>query len=271
MANYGIYTRLGYNFDDTNLGIINLSDEAKAHLNSTPDLMKDWQKRDIADSNTSGYVKNPMADLYSSMYIHCNTMYNIANNDPANTWVSYAAANTILAGTSNLMIYLNLFKRHTDNISGVADMTQGGSMASQFPYKKTAAGIGKLLTYITHESDGIMNASPILGHFTSFFIPDQLAANNVILASDNVIVNIAASSGTCTLTPAQANTISTHLTNANTLIETRRNHDINFFRNSLGVIADYGKTQEFANLGEVEHNLANNYIGTDKLLSRINS
>jgi hypothetical protein len=271
MANYGIYTRLGYNFDDTNLGIINLSDEAKAHLNSTPDLMKDWQKKDIADSNTSGYVKNPMADLYSALFIHCNTMYNIANNDPANTWISYAAANTILSNTSSLMISLNLFKRHTDNISGVADMTQGGSMTSQFPYKKTAIGIGKLLTYITHESDGIMNASPMLGHFTSFFIPDELVANNVILAADNVTVNIAASSGICNLTPAQANTISTHLINANTLIETRRNHDINFFRNSLAVIADYGKTQEFSNLGEVEHNLANNYIGTDKLLSRINS
>ena len=58
---------------------------------------------------------------------------------------------------------------------------------------------------------------------------------------------------------------------ANALIETRRNHDIQFFRNSMSVISDFGKTQEFANLGEVEHNLANNYIGTDKLLSRINS
>ena len=271
MANYGIYKRLGYNFDDANLGIINLSEEAKAHLNSTPDLMKGWQKTDIANSDTTGYVKNPMADLYSSMYIHCNTMYNIANNDPANTWVSFDAANTILSGTSNLMIYLNLFKRHTDNISGAADMTQGGSLAGQFPYRKTASGIGKLLTYITHESDGIMNASPILGHYTSLFIQEQLSANNVILAADNVIVNIAASSGICTLTLSQANTISTHMNTANTLIETRRNHDINFFRNSMAVIADYGRTQEFSNLGEVDHNLANNYIGTDKLLSRINS
>ena len=271
MANYGIYKRLGYNFDDTNLGIINLSEEAKAHLNSTPDLMKNWQKIDIANSDTTGYVKNPMANLYSQMFIHCNTMYNIANNDPANTWVSFDAANTILSGASNLMIYLNLFKRHTDNISGVADMTQGGDQAGKFPYKKTAAGIGKLLTYITHESDGIMNASPMLGHFTSFFIATELAANNVILAADNVVVNSAASSGLCTLTLSQANTIVTHMNTANSLIETRRNHDINFYRNSMAVIADYGRTQEFANLGEVEHNLANNYIGTDKLLSRINS
>jgi len=273
MANYGIYKRLGYNFDDSSLGIINLSQEAKDHLNSTPGLLVDWQKRDIADSNVSGYLKNPMNDLYISFRSNANSIFTVANNDPANTWSSFDAANLLISVSSSLVASLDRFKSHTDNISGVAAIESGGVAAGTHPYKKTATGIGKLLVYITNESDGILNASPILGSFTSLFVADSFYSNSNVIISDSATVNAAVNSGggICILTLDQANVIAGHMNTANALIETRRNHDIQFFRNSMSVISDFGKTQEFANMGEVERNLANNYIGTDKLLSRINS
>jgi len=105
------------------------------------------------------------------------------------------------------------------------------------------------------------------------FVADSFYSNSNVIISDSATVNAAVNSGggICILTLDQANVIAGHMNTANALIETRRNHDIQFFRNSMSVISDFGKTQEFANMGEVEKNLANNYIGTDKLLSRINS
>jgi hypothetical protein len=73
------------------------------------------------------------------------------------------------------------------------------------------------------------------------------------------------------LTGSQINTIITHIQTANTLIDIRRNHDITFFRNSAQVVQDFGKVSQFSNMGPIDTQLANNYIGSDKLVSRLNS
>ena len=132
--------------------------------------------------------------------------------------------------------------------------------------------IGKFLIYITHESDGILNSSPIIGSITSLLINDELQANSIIIKNDLNTINTAiAGNGICTLSSASINLIISHIETANTLIGTRKNHDINFYRNSRLVLADYSEVNKFSNMGETNTKLAKEVVGTDKLITRLNS
>jgi hypothetical protein len=47
--------------------------------------------------------------------------------------------------------------------------------------------------------------------------------------------------------------------------------DTQFFRNSQNVVSDYATVIQFDQIGFTEKELLNNYIGTPKLISRLNS
>jgi hypothetical protein len=76
---------------------------------------------------------------------------------------------------------------------------------------------------------------------------------------------------TTNLTAGQITTIETGLSTANTTLGTRMNHDFTYFTNLQNFVDSYNATKKFVNIGETESYLLNEFIGTDKLLSRINS
>lgn len=271
-----VYGRLGFDFDSNNITIFTLSEEAINHLNTSPSFLPNsWQVNDLAANNTTGYYKNPTANVYTTLYANTNLIFQIANTVfSANTFpLAYNNEGPNLANTANnFMITLNQFKSHTDNISGVTALADAGTAARDFPYRESALGFGKFLIYLTNQTDGISNASPSLGSFTSLFVTDQLDANNTIIYTDRVTLNSSLNvTNVSNLTGSAINTIISHIETANTLIDTRRNHDINFFRNSSKVVQDFGKVSQFSNMGPIDSQLANNYIGSDKLVSRLNS
>jgi len=180
-----VYGRLGFDFDSNNTTIFTLSDEAVAHLNSSPSFLpKSWQVTDLAENNTSGYYQNPTANVYTSLYANTNLIFQTANTVfTANTFpLAFSGEGANLANTaSNFLITLNQFKSHTDNISGVNALADAGISARDFPYRESALGFGKFLIYLTYQTDGITNASASLGSLTSLFVTDQLNANNTII------------------------------------------------------------------------------------------
>lgn len=270
-----VYGRLGFDFDSNNTTIFVLSEEAINHLNTTPSFLpKSWQVDDLAANNTTGYYQNPTANVYTTLYANTTLIFQTANTDPANNFPSatHNEGYNLINTANNFIITLDKFKSHTDNISGVNAIIDGGSVAGDYPYRESALGFGKFLIYLTHQTDGISNASPALGSFTSLFINDQLEANNTIIANDWITFkNSLNVSNVSNLTGTTINTIISHIETANTLLNTRRNHDINFFQNSAQLVKDFGKVSQFSNMGPIDTQLANNYIGSSKLVSRLNS
>ena len=158
---------------------------------------------------------------------------------------------------------------HTNNVSGVNDVSNGGDTVNDFPYQDTASGVGRFLIYITHQSDGVLNSSPIIGSMTSLFINDDLVSNGTIVYNDRLTINSSVVSGNVTLSNAAIYEIVSHLQTANSYIGNRKNSDIQFYRNGRAVLSDFSALNKFNNMGETNKKLYLNYIGSDKLVTRL--
>jgi hypothetical protein len=69
-------------------------------------------------------------------------------------------------------------------------------------------------------------------------------------------------------------TLQTMYNTVNTIdsvMTTRTNHDINFFRNANTILEEMDSLRIFTGTGETANNLINNFVGSAKLLSRINT
>lgn len=270
-----LYSRLQFDFTPANNDVLLLSDAAKDHLNTMPSLMTTWQQEDIANGDTDGYFKNPVSNTTNTMIVSTTTMKALTNTSIGSVKTKWGdqwiAANSLFVAANSFSTEITLFLSHTNNVSGVSPADEGGEDSFNFPYYESATGLGKLLMYLTHQSDGILNTSPTIGSMTSLFIEDELDANLTIVVDDLATINDSFSIGTGTysLSNAQIEVIETHIETANNLVGTRRNHDVNFFRNAKGVIEDYGKVSKFSNMGATETKLTSDYIGTDKLKERL--
>ena len=232
----GVFARLGYNFDDPNEIIQVFSDETKAQLNAVPALLDSWAGKDLATSNVSGYYKNPLATDVQTI------------SDSANSIVSLVTS----------AIYTS-------------------------PYKDPAIGYGKSAMYIVNQTDGIVNTAPILGSFTSLFVGPQINANSSIISTYYNIINNSITvtqdtSGaysntvhTSNLSLSVVTTIDSQLANTTIFLANRENHDKNYYANLKVVSEDYQELRKLQNLGESESTLIEDFIGTDKLLSRLNA
>ena len=265
-----IYGRLGFDgFTPANTDILNLSSDAMEHLNSAPNFMTDWQQQDVADSNVGGYFKNPVANTMNGLIANTTIIYGMANNDPANTWTNPIEGQNLANTANSFLIELNLFLSHTNNVSGVNDSSTGGDAVNDFPYQDTASGVGRFMVYLTHQSDGVLNSSPIIGSMTSLFINDDLVSNGTIVYNDRLTINSSVVSGNVTLSNAAIYEIVSHLQTANSYIGNRKNSDIQFYRNGRAVLSDFSAVSKFSNMGETNTKLMKNYIGTDKLVTRL--
>jgi hypothetical protein len=61
------------------------------------------------------------------------------------------------------------------------------------------------------------------------------------------------------------------LVTINTTFETRRTHDETCYTNGQTILRDFGQLRGIGSAGETQNNLLINYVGSDKLLERIDS
>lgn len=284
----GVFARLGYNFDNPNDTIQNLSSETQAQLNAVPALLTSWSGKDLATSNVGSYYKNPVATDVQSISDSANLIVSIVS--AANglqgltgtiTTLFSNIANTILANTSQS------YKLHTDRLSGIRnfddDVSANTAAIYTSPYKDPAIGYGKSVMYIVNQTDGIINTSPILGSFTSLFVGPQINANTIIISTYATLINNSITvsqdtSGsysntvyTSNLSLSVVTTIDSQISNTNIFLGNRENHDKTFYANLKIVLKDYQELRKLQDLGESDTILIEDYIGSDKLLSRLNT
>jgi hypothetical protein len=283
----GLYNTLGYNFDDPNGDVNTLSDNTISHLNTMPEMIKSWQVADIINNDVGGYYQNPVANTVQVMRNTVNLITSTctsANGLQGSTSTITDIFNTI--GNNTLANTCLSYIEHTDRISGVVAYapSQDVNLAiDQYvvkPYYKTAIAVGRLVMYLTNQTDAITNTSPIMGNFTSLFVGPQLSdsANTISIYYNLISSSITYSSdvngntiATSSLTLPQVNTINDGIANTIIFLTTRQTHDENFFTNSNSLVTKYQAVNQFGQIGETQNYLINNFIGSPKLLSRINT
>jgi hypothetical protein len=258
-----IFGRLGYDSANTSNVVTTLSANVISTLNSMPAILNTWQTADVANTDVGGYFQNPVANVTQSIWNVANSIITVTGiYDVSNL------ANVIISANS-LIASCNSFYLHTNRISGVAPVTDEPTQ----PHYSSAIGVSKVVMYITFKSDGIQNNAPMMGNFTSLTIANNLSESyNTIINYANTLTNsINIIANTTNLTPSQTSTIANNLNNITNLMNSRRNGDVNFYYNSQAIVDDYNSLKQFSNPGQSESYLFNNYIGTDKLKTRINS
>lgn len=291
-----IFQKLGYNFDDPDKVIKNLSDSAIKFLDAFPPILKDWQIQDLDNNDSDSYFKNPVANVVFVIRNTSNTLITLlsANNSTNTNAVTGTTAtiNTIFinANTNLLNIATNtseLFLIHTNRMSGVSseefantdDLTF--AQISQQPHLQTALPIGRVLLILTHQTDSVSNSAPVLGSFTSLFVANTLGnLSNSLNTFFDVINNSITVTGSGTgidpfvrnsnLTLSTAQSIENTIIDIQTTMNTRREHDINFYANSQNIFSELSEVSQFSETGEIQKILFNDFIGTPKLISRIN-
>lgn len=259
----GVFHTFGYNFDDPNGHIQELSADTQEHLDRMPPFITEWQAQDIANDDLDGYYENPMQGVTMSIIQNSDAIYISCNNVSSLTSMKSAA--------NGLKSNAYLFLSHTNKQSGVTEFDGSDSLT---PYLNQAIGAGRTALYITNQTDGITDNSPIMGNFTSLLIQPQMAANNDILTTykeqvQNSITVVNPSTSTTNLTNTQITTITNHINKVNDFMNQRRNADIDFYHNLRYFIDAYNKTKKLNNVGETERYMINNLIGTNKAKSRI--
>lgn len=276
-----LFQKLGYNYSDPHGDITEFSDATKEHLDAIPSLIEDWQTQDISDSNVGSYNQNPVGAISTTIATTANLIMNLRSTIEIydNVGVDSIMANVANAA-NNLISTMNAFKDHTDRISGVTSygdyITEAGStIATTKPFKDTVKGNARSLMYIIYQTDGISNTAIMNGALTSLFTgPEANTYSNTLTAYKTTVnssIYISSPNIKSTLTSTQANTINTGINEMITFFDTRRTHDETFFTNMKTMVSDYKTVRQFSDMGESETTLVNNYTGTSKLLTRINS
>jgi hypothetical protein len=270
-----IFGRLNFNFDETKFGdSIYLTDEAKNYLNTAPTELQTWQINDIANGNIemTDYYKNPVINVANQLKSNVQNLSTVLSTIEFYDNVVQSA--NLISGVANLIIEIESFKSHTNNVSGVntavSSTNELGTDALHFPDYDNAVNLGQQLLLLVNESDGVQNSTPLLGSMTSLFIEADIVSNTAILVNDVITVNNSLrlqgvdNNVYSNLTSTQVNMILSHVTTANTLIAGRREHDWNFYRQGLAVLDDYFKVEKLTRTGNTQNYLVNNLIGTDR-------
>ena len=279
----GIFSLLNYSFPDANANSIiqTYSSGVIQQMNLMPQLMTTWQQNDIVNNDVGGYFQNPVANVVNNMWASANgslvfaanlsssvsgTVTTILNN-------AMSTLSTIATVDANNYIYL------TNRLSNI--VTIGTDINT--PHFMTAIGYGKMLSYLTNQSDGIQNTAPILGSFTSVLIGNTL---NQLAATMNAycsLFNSTVTTQTMGIFPNQyivhissmsqddATNFASSVANAESTLSGYYNQDVLFFNNSKNIVTQYNTVRQFSNMGQSETDLILNYIGTPKIISRLTS
>lgn len=258
----GVYATLGYNFSDPNGDVLKLSANTQAHMNSMPAFIESWQAQDIANNTVGGYFQNPLNDYLNTIITVSSNLIEVANTANTN---GYTNALTIMASAELLYTESQSFLTHTNRLSGIIPFT---GIDNVNPYYDTAMSYGKSALYITNQTDAITNTSPIMGSFTSLFIGPQVYDSANTISTDLILLTNAVTANT--LSDLLVEQINSDITVINSLLTTRQNADISFYANLKAFTNNYNTVKQFSNMGESQTYLINNFIGTPKLLTRLN-
>jgi hypothetical protein len=261
----GVFATLNYHFDDPNGAVQTFSANTQAHLNTMPAFIESWQAQDIANNDVGGYFKNPV-----NAYVNTIITYSAGIRNNANAAI---AANSVISGLDNvvniansLATTANAFLAHTNRISGV---TPYSGQDDTIPYYDTAMNLGKSAIYVMNQTDSIINSAPIMGSFTSILVDKQVYANaNTITVDSATLATVIAAN---TANASAISQIQTDLTNINSHLSGRQSNDYTFYTNLKSFMANYNDTKKFSNMGETQNFLIENYIGSTKLLTRLNA
>jgi hypothetical protein len=268
-----IFGRLGYDSANTANVVTPLSANVAYTMNSMPSLLNTWQTEDVSSNTVGGYFQNPVGSVTQNIW-------SIANNIVIITG-AYSVANlsNVMSSANSLVASCNSFYSHTNRISGVSGMDLD---QPTLPTYNSVIGVSKIVMLIVTKSDNIQNNAPMMGNFTSLTIANSLNASyNTIIAYANTIANSISSSSdggepptttySSNLTSNQISTIANNINVIVNLMNNRRNGDVNFYYNSQNIVSNYNQLKQFSSPGQTELYILNNYIGTDKLKTRINS
>lgn len=266
-----VYSTLNFNFDTSKFGsALYLSPQAEAYLNAAPLTIADWQKNDMANGNIdmTNYYKNPTATVCTALSSNANTMLAFTPfTDTINLFLHASdSANNLIANLTNLVIEIQEFKTHTDNVSGTRTMTSNTDI---IPSLEHATSIGNQLLRVLSSTDQVANTVPLLGNMTSLFVTDDLVTYNSTIMDDMVALNNSVSGGISNISVSAMNTIVSHVETVNNFVALRRTSDWAFYAQSIQILNDYNKVSKFDNMGNTQTYLVNNLIGTDRLKSNL--
>lgn len=278
-------------------GIINFSQGVLDQMNSMPRLLQDWQYEDIKNNDVGGYFKNPVANVTQDIRNTCNTLVTLLSPNPA-TNTSAVIGTTI--DITNLFGFINInsanvggynggeFIEHTNRLSGVtpfgASPDVSGRDTALLPHYETALSTGQLMMYLVYQSDGVQNNSPIMNNFTSILIEEDLnnLSNNISNYFTTISNSITITGGgtdantdpfvrTSNLSLEIVQNMSNNITVINETLAGKRYNDELYYTTCRQVASEFNMLRKFNDMGATANNLVQNYIGSDKLLSRLNS
>ena len=280
-----LFSRLNYTFTDPNSVISPLSNDVERTLDGMPKLLEPWQAEDLATSNTGGYFVNPCANITTNIWTTSNTLVSVANNvqgsgNLTGLWTQIHTTLSYISNSSTGNTQAGDFLAHTNRISGVTSINVSANQGvANLPHYETATQTGKALVSLIYQTDGISNNAPIMGNFTSLFVAnDLIVIYNTLSTYANIVNNSITTTidpmtflpiNTSNLTYNVVNSIATTANSANSIFYERRVHDEQFFKNSSDLLIDYKKVRGIGNSGQAESYLIENFIGSNKLLSRL--
>lgn len=259
MANYGIFERLGFP-DSLSANTVAYSNTTINTLNTIPSLLTDWQMQDIANSNVSGYFVNPTAASANSIISDLNYIITISTGISDLNTINTAAAGVI--SSNNLIKY----RQHTDRLSGISPPDYEDPT---LPHYDGAIGVGKVLTYLLYQSDGISNNAVFIGNFGSIILSNTISDYANTINSDAYLIAGSISGGSSNLTSGQKTTIINNINTVNSFVVTVRTNDVNFYANCTTVVEEYKTLKGFNGMGQTQNEIIQDYIGTEKLKERL--
>jgi hypothetical protein len=240
-----------------------------------PPLLNSWQTNAVGSGTVTGFFQNPVASVTQNIWNVSNTLIVIANNltSTVSSTITTEMANVFSSATSISKTTANNYLYVTNRESNVVPPNSDTTT----PHYTTAMSQGKMLSYLTNQSDGVQNNSVIMGNFTSITLGNTLTSlyNTMStltnLLSTTITYGYPITSNTTSIDAANAQSLTAAVYQINQLMTIYPAQDSQFFQNSSNVLSDFTTVGQFNNLGQSEKYLLNNYIGTPTLVSNLNS
>lgn len=251
------------------------SDSTVSYLNTMPSIVNTWQAEDIVNDDAGDYHVNPVGDIILTIKSKQELIYTTSSVVGSLSNIT-TAANTAANSSNN-------FFAHTQRISGVVSVSE--DLLPELPHYDSAVQIGKSVIYLLNKNESVTGAvvdsnGPIIGNFTSLFTANDLVVfsntcNTDFQKVNNSITAVVDPEGggttyTSNLTPTQISTITANLIFMTTFMDSRRANDENFFATETKMVENYNKVKGYSNPGQTENYLISNFVGSNKLKSRLN-
>lgn len=257
----GIFDRLGYNFPQaTEETVPELPQQTIIRLSAMPKYLQDWQVEQLADanvdtSNTATYYVNPVANITGNIISICEV---IKTNCGAtgDLVVVVDAANTVSQNVA--LSYLD----HTDRMSRVKDAPETANANTDIMTYEKSIAVASFIGTIMYQTDGITNTAPTMGHFTSLYVDDELSSkyntlvtHQATIASANLFYANIGGVWYSNLSSNTVNTIVSDIQSVSALMDERRNHDEQFYYNSVQLTNEIQNMRKLNTVGQSERQI----------------